>query len=64
MKMTIGRTLKAKMKPRSGRPVFSPTVSIGPASQPKRKPEPWSAYAMACETPFEKDSSARLPRSQ
>src|ERR1035437_2652824 len=40
MKMTIGRTLKAKMKPRSGKPVFSPTVSIGPASQPKRKPEP------------------------
>ncbi len=64
MKMTIGITLNAKMKPRNGRPVFSPSGSIGPASHPNRKPAPWSAKPMARETPFENDSSACLPGSQ
>ena len=41
--MMIGRTLKAKMNPPIGIPVFSPKVSIGPASHPKRNPDPRSA---------------------
>ncbi len=64
MKMMIGRTLNAKMKPRSGIPSFAPISSIGPASQPKRNEEPLSAYPMAFETLFEKASSPSFPFSQ
>ena len=56
--------LEREDDPPEAETLFLPRASIGPASQPNRNDDPWSAYPIACETPFENDSRPRLPGSQ